>query len=172
MTKQPAPFTTAFAHSKKVVLSIALAGAMVFTNTTQAFARVDLGSFMQRHAEFIISVAHPSVRYVSSYYEGSGILSITYRSPWSGKNLTMQLRGQLDGNGNFSTLSVVSDQAKFRAFVAADLSTHLLGQALQRWASGGHLSYAQSRGLELAATALRRNDTEAALEKILYVASL
>lgn len=173
MNKAIKIFTSAHARSKKAVVSLALAAAMVFTTNSQASARVyDAADLMQNYDELISLIAHPSAEFVRSDNEGNGVLAITYRSIWTGDYLTMRLQGHLDSSGTFNRLTVLSDQGKICAFCAADAAGQVLNSVLSKANSNNELNNAQRWGIKMAIEAMNRNDAETALEKFLYAASI
>lgn len=104
-------------YGKQLAVSLVMISALAFGGAQQAAAKIySTETFMSQQAKNIHVLAHPSAKYVSSSYQGNGVLSITYRSGLTGDYLTLRVQGEVNNDGHFKNLYVLSDGGFVKPF--------------------------------------------------------
>lgn len=97
---------------------------LIFFLSSFLMAQPNLYSFLDKNAEMICALAHPSVDYrgkeISAGYS-SYIMKIYYFNSFSEVNHTLRLKIGMDSDGWPSSLEVISDTALFSPFEANGL---------------------------------------------------
>jgi len=139
---------TSFKALMSLMLSLLIWFQLQTGSEAASYTRHSVDQFLSDHAEVITMLAHPSTEYVSKTLLGNRQMKLYFRSPWSGKVLEMVVRVDLDSQGNFNNIAVVSDQAALPAFVATTVGKEFVSYLLKEYSNSPELSYNQTQTLK------------------------